>query len=135
MTAMTNDLQDLISKSSFKVEDGRYAYAKVKDAPASVNDHFMVSCDDDEITVVTREENVNDLNLIERNKESYALIALNVAVPFYSVGFLSTVSSAIAEEGMNVLIVSTYSKDYIMVKDDCLEKVTDILKALGFQPT
>jgi hypothetical protein len=93
----------------------------------------MVSCDADEITVVTREDKIGDLDLIERNKESYALIALKVAVPFYSVGFLSTVSNSIAREGMDILIVSTYSKDYIMMKDDCLESAVNILKELGFK--
>ena len=63
-------------------------------------DHFMVSKDADDITVVTEEKNLKDLEIIERNKENYKLIALNVAAPFYSVGFLATVTSAIAKEGM-----------------------------------
>ncbi len=107
-------------------------YAQVLNAP-SVDKHFMVSKDADEVTVVTKEENLPELDIKERNKDFYRLIALNVSIPFYSVGFLATISQAIAEQGMNILIVSTYSKDYIMVKDDKLEKAKSVLMGLGFK--
>ncbi len=92
----------------------------------------MISCDEDEITIVTRQENVSGLKVLEKNKDIYTLIALNVSVPFYPVGFLATVSEAVAKEGMNILIVSTYSKDYIMVKKDCTDNVESVLLGLGF---
>ena len=129
---MDKKLNEIIKKSTFEIQEGRFVYAKVR-TPPEINRHFMISQDEDEITVVTREENLEDLDLIEKNKEFYKLIALNVAVPFYSVGFLATVSGAIAKEGMNILIVSTYSKDYIMVKEECLEKAKKVLLELGFK--
>lgn len=128
---MNDELKRIIEQSSFEVQDGIYVYAKVSSKPTS--DHFMISQDKDEITVVTEEDKLGELDLIERNKDNYKLIALNVSVPFYSVGFLATVSSAIAKEGMNILIISTYSKDYIMVKQDKLEKSREVLLSLGFK--
>lgn len=71
--------------------------------------------------------------MIERNKDDYALIALNVSTPFYSVGFLATVSTAIAEHGMNILIISTFSKDYIMVREDKLDEARQVLIQMGFK--
>ena len=129
---MDQKLQEIIKKSTFEVQDGVYIYVKVAKKPESEN-HFMVANDKDEITVVTREENLKDLDLIERNKENYKLIALNVSVPFYAVGFLSAVSSAIAKAGMNILIVSTYSKDYILVSEENFGKAIKTLKNLGFK--
>jgi len=129
---MNQKLQEIIRNSSFVVEEGRFVYAKVKSV-SYIDNHFMIAKDSDEITVITKEENLNKLDLIEKNKDFYRLIALNVLVPFYSVGFLATVSGAIAKEGLNVLIVSTYSKDYIMVKEDCLEKVRLVLLSLSFK--
>ena len=93
----------------------------------------MVSRDADEITVVTKEDNLSGLDLRERNKDYYRLIALNVSVPFYSVGFLAAVSQAIAASGLNILIVSTYSKDYVMVRDDKLEEARAVFLDLGFR--
>ncbi len=125
-------LKKIIEQSSFKIEDGIYIYTKVSSYPQTSN-HFLVTKDSDEITVVTTEDRLNELNLIEKNKDSYKLIALNVSIPFYSVGFLSTVSSAIAKEDMNILIVSTYSKDYILVKKDMIDKAREVLLNLGFK--
>lgn len=129
---MNEELQNIIQNSNFDIQEGRYIYTQVKSVDPN-KDYFMVTKDKDEITIVTREEDLEDLDLIEKNKDFYRLIALNVSIPFYSVGFLSTVSSAIADQGINVLIVSTYSKDYIMVKDDCLEKAKSALMGLGFK--
>lgn len=122
----------IIAQSSFQTQPGVYVYAKVSSFPNS-NDHFLVSKDNDEITVVTLERNLESLALIERNKDDYRLISLNVSVPFYSVGFLATVSDAFANEGMNILIISTYSKDYLLVRADLIEKAESTLRAIGFQ--
>ncbi len=129
---MNSEIDKIIKESTFRVEEGRFVYAKVSKDPI-VKNHFMVSKDANEITVVTKEKNLSELTLIECNKDFYRLIALNVSVPFYSVGFLATVSQAIAKEGMNILIVSAYSKDYILVKDDKIENVRSVLLKLGFQ--
>jgi len=129
---MNKDLQEVIRQSSFEVQKGRFVYAKVKTVP-DLGKHFMISRDKDEITVVTEEKNLSELDLIEKNKDFYKLISLNVSVPFYSVGFLATVSGAIAQAGMNILIVSTYSKDYILVREDKLQKAEEVLLSLGFK--
>jgi hypothetical protein len=129
---MNKELEEIIRRSSFEVIKGRFIYAKVSAYPRE-DIHFMVSKDSDEITVVTKVENLGKLRLIEKNKETYTLIALNVAIPFYSVGFLAAVSKAIADRGMDILIISTYSRDYILVKKSELRKARPALKELGFQ--
>lgn len=129
---MDKKLKEIIEKSSFEVLEGRFVYAKVNSV-LDLKNHFMVSQDKDEITVVTREENLAKIDLIERNKESYKLIALNVSSPFYSVGFLANVSSAITKKGLNILIISTYSKDYLGIKEKSLERAKRTLLSLGFR--
>ena len=129
---MNKDIAKVIQESTFKIQIGRFVYVMVSKIPMPEN-HFMISKDEDEITVVTKEENLGVLDLIEKNKDFYTLISLNVSVPFYSVGFLATVSEAIAKSGMNILIISTYSKDYILVRDDCTDKAKNVLLELGFK--
>lgn len=124
-------IEEIIKQSSFTVHNGNFVYTKVNKAPL-VDNHFLVSKDNDEITVVTTENHLKDLDLVEKNKDLYKLIELKVSVPFYAVGFLATVSSAIAKEGMNILIVSTYSKDYILVRTEHEQKAFDALLSLGF---
>ena len=130
--AYTKDALDEIAQSNFEIQPGNYIYAKVSSVDATAS-HFLISRDADEITVVTTEDQLDSLQLIERNKDVYRLISLNVAVPFYSVGFIATVCDAIASSGMNVLVVSTFSKDYIMVRADMIERAEAILLSLGFE--
>lgn len=129
---MEAEINKIIKESSFKIEKDRFVYVKVLDI-LSIENHFMITKDRDEITVVTKESNLLELNIKERNKDYYKLIALNVSIPFYSVGFLSTVSGAIAKGGMNILIISTYSKDYIMIKEDKIKDAKSVLLELGFK--
>lgn len=129
---MTDELRRIIETSTFEVIPGNFIYAKVFKAP-SIDNHFLISKDADEITVVTKKENLGELKLLEKNKDYWALLSLNISAPFYSVGFLAAVSNSIASQEMNVLIVSTYSKDYILVKADLVEKAKKALLNLGFK--
>ena len=129
---MDKKLKKIIASSTFEVIHGRFVYTKVSKEPR-LHNHFLISRDKDEITVVTEEGNLGELKIIERNKDYWTLIALNVSAPFYSVGFLAAVSSAIAKANRDVLIVSTYSKDYILVQHDFLDGVKRVLFALGFK--
>lgn len=126
------NLKKIIETSTFEIISGRFIYAKVSSAP-NIGNHFLIAKDNDEITVVTEESSLDKLNLIEKNKDYWALVALNISAPFYSVGFLATVTSTIAKEGKDVLVVSTYSKDYILVQHDFLEGVKRVLLSLGFK--
>jgi hypothetical protein len=129
---MDKDLQDIINQSSFKVIGDDFRYLKAITVPIE-GDHFLVSKDADELTIVTTEDQKKFVDIIEQNKEIYCLIALKVSIPFYCVGFLAVISSEIAKKGMNILIVSTYSKDYILVKVEDKKMALDALRSLGFQ--
>lgn len=129
---MTDDLKKIIESSTFTLHKGRFIVAKVKIAPL-IDDHFMVSKDQDEISVITREENLGKLDLIEKNKDFYVAFELKISLPFYAVGFLAAVTNAIGSRGMNNLVISTYSKDYVLVREEHLEKAQQALLDLGFK--
>lgn len=125
-------LKEILASSSFVVQEGTFVYAKVATRPQK-GMHFLVTQDQEEITVVTKREQLPELELLERNKEDYTLIALNVSVPFYSVGFLAAVSSALAQKRLNILIISTYSKDYLLVRHEDLPTARKPLLSLGMR--
>src|SRR5436190_7392963 len=128
---MNSELKKVIESSSFLVLKGEWVYAKVSEIPKGGN-YFMVTKDIDEITAVFEESQRDQFKIIEENKDLRKLIELKVSIPFYSVGFLATVTGTIAEQGLNVLVVSTYSKDYILVKTESLQIVKEALLKLGF---
>lgn len=128
---MDNKILDMFGKSSFVISNEKYIYAKVKSVPLD-GGHFMVSKDSDEITVVTTEANESKLDLIEKNDNLWRLVSLNLETPFMA-GTMATINTACFKKGLNNLIVSTYSKDYIIVKDSQVDDIREVLKALGFK--
>ena len=124
------DLQEAIPKSIATVMRDTYVYVKT-DIVEKTDNHFMVSKDKDEITVITKKENIKNLKVLELVGD-YKLIEFRPAVPFQTVGFLAKIAEVIANKGMNILIVSTFSKDYIMIKEEFCEKGLTALKNIGF---
>ena len=124
------DVKEAIPKSIATIMKDTYVYVKtnILEKPDT---HFMVSKDKDEITVITAKENLKELNVLEIVGD-YKLIEFKPAVPFQTVGFLAKIAETIANEGMNILIVSTFSKDYIMIKEELCEKGISALKNIGF---
>lgn len=128
---MNNKILEMFGKSTFSISEEKYVYAKVKETPPLSN-HFMVSKDKDEITVVTEEKNLPSLKVLEKNDNLWRLVSLNLYTSFMA-GTLAAINSACAENGLNNLIVSTYSKDYIIIKDSQVEEVKEVLEKLGFK--
>lgn len=124
------DLQEAIPKSIATVMKGTYVYVKT-DIIEKTDTHFMVSKDKDEVTVITKKENIENLKVLEIVGD-YKLIEFKPAIPFQTVGFLAKIAEVIANQGMNILIISTFSKDYIMIKEEFLEKGIKALKDTGF---
>lgn len=122
-------IDDVIKSSSVIIHPGRYAYVKTTDKV--LNRHFLISQDADEITVITEEQMLPEVTALEVVKW-FKLIEIKVSVPFLQ-GFLSRVIKPVADAGYNTLIVSTFSKDYILTKEDNIREVKRILKSMGFK--
>ncbi|MFH1400395.1 MAG: ACT domain-containing protein, partial [Nanoarchaeota archaeon] len=108
---------------------GRYAYLKGKED--GLKDHFLVSQDRDEITIVTHERNLPS-TAHEDEVKWFKLFEFKVAVPFLSPGFLAKIAKTIADKGMNILIVSTFSKDYALIREADANVAIKALEEVGF---
>ena len=124
-------LQEVIDCSWFTIDEGTYAYTKVTEIK-NVKKHLIITQDSDETTVVTDIKNLKDLGDYERNAEDWKLINIRCGNPFYCVGFLAAISSHTALNGLDITMTSTYTNDYIMCKEEELEKCTSLLISLGF---
>jgi hypothetical protein len=125
-----NELREVLASSTFFVADGVYVCAKVSESFGNGR-HFMVTCDGLETTVITEVANLSPAEVTELNDTRYRLIGINVAAPFTCVGFLAAVTGAIAERGVDLLAVSTYSRDYVLVAEQDVEAASLALKDLG----
>jgi hypothetical protein len=122
-------LEEIIKTSSIIIHKGRYAYLKAESVPEGK--HFMISRDETETTVVTEERFVESVPYKEAVKW-FKLFEIKVSAPFIALGFLAKIAQTVADEGLNILIVSTFSKDYILVREETQERAASALAALGF---
>ena len=128
---MTNaGLKDVIRSSPVVVRRGRYAYLKAE-AQTEVANHFAIARDEDEITVVTEEANL-PRTPFEDQVKWFKLFEVRVSQPFTAKGFIARITQAMAERDLNVLVVSTFSKDYFLVREDSMETAVLALRDLGF---
>lgn len=124
-------LQEVIDCSWFTIDEGTFAYTKVREIK-NVKNHLIITQDSDEITVVTDIKNLKDLGDYKRNAENWKLINIRCGNPFYCVGFLAAISSQTALYGLDITMTSTFTNDYVMCKEEELEQCTNLLISLGF---
>lgn len=122
-------LDEVIKSSPVIVHRGRYAYLKGQEK--ELKNHFLISQDQDEITIVTEESNILKTKH-EKEVKWFKLFEFKVSLPFLAPGFLAKISKTIADKKMNILIVSTFSKDYALIREEDLEAAVESLGEAGF---
>jgi hypothetical protein len=122
--------QQVIADSTFRFV-GTYVYASVR-AIAHPELHLMITRDAMETTVVTKPEYLDDLTIESLNPDRWLLLAVDCANPFYCVGFIAKISAALSGGGLDILVVSTFSCDWVFVKEDEGPRAADLLRSLGF---
>jgi len=102
---------DAIRDSLVRLTPGRYAVLRCADVPDG-SGWFMITRDPDGVTVIVEESAIPESRALETDG-GYRLVEIKVATGFESAGFLATATRALAEAGLSILVVSTYSKDYV----------------------
>ena len=115
-----------------RVSKDNFAIAKLKRIEKIPRSAFVVIFDRGEITLVAKESEVEKLEC-EGIEKSFRLITFDMLLPFDLVGFLAKIFQALAEEGISVFAISSYSTDHILIKEKDLKKSLEVLKKLGFK--
>lgn len=123
--------EQVIADSSFRFV-GTYRYVSARSV-ANPGQHLMVTRDAKEITVVTTEDQLGDVDVLAMNADRWLLLAIDCANPFYCVGFIAKISAALSGVGLDILVVSTFSCDWVFVKEEDGPVAADLLRSLGFR--
>jgi hypothetical protein len=107
-----------------------FAIVKCRKSPSNA---FAVIQDGREITVIIEQSKIQseigeDAIEIERG---WKILTFDMTLPFELVGFLAKVSGALAEEGISIFVVSSYSTDHVLVREEDVEKAIRKLEELG----
>jgi len=130
--AIPQTTEDVIARSTF-LRAGPFVYVRAG-AVHHPESHLLVTHDDRETTVVTTEAQLGDVEVLERNQDRWTLFAIDCANPFYCVGFIAKISARLSGAGLDILVVSTFSRDWVLVKEDDAERAEELLVAMGFTP-
>ena len=86
---------------------------------------YSITKTDEELSIVVNEE-VNILSdVVEYNWKAIKIVG---TLDFSLIGILSKISNILAQAEVSIYALSTYNTDYILVKDDKLEKAIKVLE-------
>jgi len=122
-----SELRTYFKNGRAVVSTETYAIVKTKRACA---DALAVIKDDRETTCVVEESKLRAQKFLGIEGD-WRMITFDMLLPFSLVGFLAGVSGALAEAGISIFSISSYSTDHVFVKNRDLEKAVKTLEKLG----
>jgi len=121
------DAEEYLKKGKMKIWKETFVIIKSK---RSYPDAFANIIDKNETTVIIEESKYDSKDIIEIEK-GWKILTFDMVLPFGLVGFLAKVSRALADENISIFVVSAYSTDHILVKEEDLTKSVEKLEELG----
>ena len=121
----------IIAQSDFYLEPDAFFVVQASYVRTSEL-HRLVCRDEKETTVITTEAGLSDLDIIAINQEQWRLLVINCANPFYCVGFLTAISTAMTDADIDILLTSTFSRDLVFVPAQDCDRAVALLRQLGF---
>jgi hypothetical protein len=127
---MSMKLDQYFKNRKFYVWKESFAIVKLK---KPLPNAFAVIKDKNEITCVIEQSKIKDRKSIIKIENSWRIITFDTILPFGLVGFIAKISKALAEEGISIFIISAFSADHILIKNQNLKKTINKLENLGFK--
>ncbi len=132
---MSEPTLESVIASSPVVSTGQVVYVFPADAPEPLGPGDLAVVQDGmEVTIVTSSpERMEAARIGGRGIQGpFAVIRLEISLSFGAPGFVARATSACAEAGVNVFVLSTYSFDYVLVPESDLETALGALTRTGF---
>ena len=98
--------------------------------PGSDTAWLSVTWTQDELSVVTAEDELPDAEAIERGWRGFRVRG---PLAFDEVGILATLANTLSEAGVPIFALSTYNTDYVLVKENDLERAVQALENAGHE--
>ena len=128
-----HDLIDVISQSPVEV-DPRLFHMVRRSAgfvPSESGIPEFVMSDAEETTTVSAQTPDDYISTVDAYRD-LRLLKLRGSKPFAAPGLINAATAAIAARHHSVLVISTFSVDYILVRAEALEECLDALAHAGF---
>lgn len=141
MVQMTADMRKILAETAVKEHPNDYSIVyieprhedKARTLLRDLSPYSSVTYAGEEVSVVLRSADWARLKAnFPGSKEAgpYRLITFDIILDLSVVGFLSVVSTALANAGVSIYALSTYLKDHILVKKRDAARAVAVLNGL-----
>ncbi len=96
-------------------------------------DFFFVGKTDEELSLVCKTEHTPPHTLAR--DDGWRAFRIEGVLDFSLIGILAELTTVLAEQHIGIFAVSTFNTDYILVKEDKLERALAVLAAEGHEIT
>jgi len=130
MTGET-DLKELVRSMKPKIRQIELVFCTIswEELPEIPLDPLLFFKELEGVTMVMPKREADSLELLYDNTWSW--IELTVHSSLNAIGFLSIISTALADEGISVNVVSAYHHDHLFVPDDKAKQAVKVLRKLS----
>ena len=90
---------------------------------------FSITRTEDELSIVLLEKNADPTWKTERG---WRMLKVEGPLDFNIVGVVASLSKPLAEANIPIFVVSTFDTDYLLVKNESLDKAINTLTSEGF---
>ena len=124
-----------MEKLKLKLLDGIYAVCRFEDSdkvPSWVNEKefFSVTKTEDEISVVMLQDKISSDVKAEKD---WRILKVEGTLDFSLIGILAKISEILAKNSISIFVISTFNTDYILVKEEKVEKAILVLSEEGYE--
>lgn len=124
-----------MEKLKIRLLQGIYAVCQISNrekVPSWVEEKgfFSVTKTEDEISIVMLQEKISKDMKVEKD---WRILKVEGTLDFSLIGILAKISSVLAENQISIFVISTFNTDYILVKEEKIEKAMAVLNLEGYE--
>ena len=124
-----------MEKLRIRLLQGTYAVCQIKDTENILNcfdekDFFSITKTEDEISVVMLQDKISSDVKVEKD---WRILKVEGTLDFSLIGILAKISGILAKNSISIFVISTFKTDYILVKEEKIEKAMTVLSKEGYE--
>ena len=124
-----------MEKLKIRLLKGTYAVCQIEDAENFLSyfdekDFFSVTKTEDEISVVMLQDKISSDVKVEKD---WRILKVEGILDFSLIGILAKISGILAKNSISIFVISTFNTDYILVKEEKIEKAMTVLSKEGYE--
>lgn len=86
---------------------------------------FSITRTNDELSIVCLQDKIKEDNKCEKD---WRILKIEGPLDFSLIGILSRISTLMANNGISIFAISTYDTDYILIKEESINRAIEVLE-------